>query len=189
MRPIQFRPQPFSDIPFMNQMAVFVEEKVTLPVGKTSLTLQAGGRFTYLATDRLNDKWAVDPRFNLKYTIISNRAPKKGPRTVAACRLGHSDHAAGPLYALSVRILYRQLLAASAPAAGERPAMEAWTTEVTTAEELSNRDLKMQYSKNFEVGVDFEMFGIKGSIAYYNEKDAKRLFHDVYPRRILLPGV
>ena len=70
-------PEPFSDIPFLNQVAVFAEEKATLPIGKTSLTLQAGGRFTYMATDRLNDKWAVDPRFNAKYTIISNRAPKK----------------------------------------------------------------------------------------------------------------
>lgn len=77
VRPMSFRPEPFSDIPFLNQVAVFAEEKATLPIGKTSLTLQAGGRFTYMATDRLNDKWAVDPRFNAKYTIISNRAPKK----------------------------------------------------------------------------------------------------------------
>ena len=169
VRPIQFRPQPFSDIPFMNQVAVFVEEKVTLPVGKTSLTLQAGGRFTYLATDRLNDKWAVDPRFNLKYTIISNRAPKKVRELSLRAGWGIQTTLPG-LYTLYPFASYIDNYSLRLPAAGERPAMEAWTTEVTTAEELSNRDLKMQYSKNFEVGVDFEMFGIKGSIAYYNEK-------------------
>ena len=35
---------------------------------------------------------------------------------------------------------------------------------------MINRDLKMQYSKNFEVGLDFDMFGVKGGITYYNEK-------------------
>ena len=54
VRPMSFRPEPFSDIPFLNQVAVFAEEKATLPIGKTSLTLQAGGRFTYMATDQLN---------------------------------------------------------------------------------------------------------------------------------------
>ena len=169
VRPMSFRPEPFSDIPFLNQVAVFAEEKATLPIGKTSLTLQAGGRFTYMATDRLNDKWAVDPRFNAKYTIISNRAPKKVRELSLRAGWGIQTTLPG-LYTLYPFASYIDNYSLRLPAAGERPAMEAWTTEVTTAEELSNRDLKMQYSKNFEVGVDFEMFGIKGSIAYYNEK-------------------
>ena len=46
----------------------------------------------------------------------------------------------------------------------------AWTTFVTPQSDMINRDLKMQYSKNFEVGLDFDMFGVKGGITYYNEK-------------------
>lgn len=103
---MSFRPEPFSDIPFLNQVAVFAEEKATLPIGKTSLTLQAGGRFTYMATDQLNDKWAVDPRFNAKYTIISNRAPKKVRELSLRAGLGHPDHAAGPAAALSFSGVY-----------------------------------------------------------------------------------
>lgn len=169
VRPIQFRAEPFSDIPFMNQLAIFVEEKATLPIGKTSLTLQAGGRFTYLATDQLNEKWAVDPRFNVKYTIVSNRAPKKVREL--SLRAGWGIQTTLPnLYALYPFTSYIDNYSLRLPIAGERPAMEAWTTEVTTAEELTNRDLKMQYSRNFEVGIDFEMFGVKGSVAYYNEQ-------------------
>lgn len=41
VRPVQFRPESFRDIPFLNRYAVFVEEKATFPIGKTSLTLQA----------------------------------------------------------------------------------------------------------------------------------------------------
>lgn len=40
----------------------------------------------------------------------------------------------------------------------------------TPQPDMINRDLKMQYSKNLEVGLDFEMFGIKGGVTYYNEK-------------------
>ena len=47
--------------------------------------------------------------------------------------------------------------------------MAAWTTIVTPQSDMINRDLKMQYSKNFEVGLDFDMFCVMGCFTYYNE--------------------
>ena len=169
VRPMSFRPEPFSDIPFLNQVAVFAEEKATLPIGKTSLTLQAGGRFTYMATDQLNDKWAVDPRFNAKYTIISNRAPKKVREL--SLRAGWGIQTTLPALRLLYPFpVYIDRVSFSWGGTAETGPVAAWTTFVTPQSDMINRDLKMQYSKNFEVGLDFDMFGVKGGITYYNEK-------------------
>ena len=160
VRPMSFRPEPFSDIPFLNQVAVFAEEKATLPIGKTSLTLQAGGRFTYMATDQLNDKWAVDPRFNAKYTIISNRAPKKVREL--SLRAGWGIQTTLPALRLLYPFpVYIDRVSFSWGGTTETGPVAAWTTFVTPQSDMINRDLKMQYSKNFEVGLDFDMFGVK----------------------------
>ena len=169
VRPMQFRPEPFSDIPFINQVALFVEEKATLPIGKTSLTLQAGGRFTYLATDQLNDKWALDPRFNAKYTIISNRAPKKVRELSVRGGWGIQTTLPG-LRLLYPFPVYIDQVAFNWGGTSETGPVSAWTTNVVPQSEMINRDLKMQYSKNLEVGLDFDLFGIKGGITYYNER-------------------
>lgn len=169
VRPLQFRPEPFSDIPFLNQVAVFVEEKATLPIGKTSLTLQAGGRFTYMATDLVHDNWAIDPRFNAKYTIISNRAPKKVRELSVRAGWGLQTTLPG-LRLLYPFPVYTDRVSFSWGGTPESGPVSAWTTFVTPRSEMSNPDLKMQYSKNFEAGLDFELFGIHGSVTYYNEK-------------------
>lgn len=163
VRPVQFRPESFRDIPFLNRYAAFVEEKATFPIGKTSLTLQAGARFMNIATDALKDNWAIDPRFNAKYTLISNRVRKKVREL--SIRGGWGIQTTMP----SIRQLYPFPGYADVWSLRSSNA-EAWTTYVSSRADQTNRDLKMQYSKNFEVGLDFDMFGVSGSIAYFNEK-------------------
>lgn len=169
VRPIGFRPEPFSDIPFLNKVSLFVEDKATLPLGSTSLTLQAGGRFTYMATDLLKDKWAIDPRFNVKYTLISNRAPKKVREVSLRAGWGIQTTLPGlrMLYPFPV---YDDRVSLSWGGTAETGPVAAWTTKVTTRDEMRNADLKMQYSKNLEAGVEFDLFGVRGSVVYYNEK-------------------
>ncbi|MFQ7048610.1 MAG: TonB-dependent receptor domain-containing protein [Alistipes shahii] len=123
--------------------------------------MQAGGRFTYMATDRLNDKWAVDPRFNAKYTIISNRAPKKVREL--SLRAGWGIQTTLPALRLLYPFpVYIDRVSFSWGGTAETGPVAAWTTFVTPQSDMINRDLKMQYSKNFEVGLDFDMFGVKG---------------------------
>ncbi len=54
---------------------------------------------------------------------------------------------------------------------------------------MINRDLKMQYSKNFEVGLDFDMFGVKGGITYYNEKMRNGYTLSHGSAGIVIPGI
>ena len=122
-----------------------------------------------MATDQLNDKWAVDPRFNAKYTIISNRAPKKVREL--SLRAGWGIQTSLPALRLLYPFpVYIDRVSFSWGGTAETGPVAAWTTFVTPQSDMINRDLKMQYSKNFEVGLDFDMFGVKGGITYYNEK-------------------
>ncbi len=168
VRPRQFRNESFRDIPFMNQFAAFTEEKATLLIGKTSLTMQAGVRISSISTDLLKKNYAVDPRFNLRYMIINNRAPKSVREL--SVRAGWGIQTTLP----SLRMLYPFPIYNDFASLQWRTAdgkrVEAWTTDVTTRAEMRNRDLKMQYSKNLEVGIDFDIFGVSGSIAYFNER-------------------
>lgn len=169
IRPEKFRPQPFRDIPFMNKMSVFVEDKATLPIGKTSLTLQAGFRFTWMGTDVLKKNTNIDPRFNVKYTIVQNRMPKSFREL--SVRAGWGIQTTMPsFWSLYPFANYEDRAALTWGGTSTLSPVDAWTTLVTPREMMQNPDLKLQNSKNFEVGIDFDIAGIVGSVTYYNEK-------------------
>lgn len=69
------RPRPYTDIPAMNTLSGFFEDKTIFPIGSTSMTLQAGVRASNLFIDRsyLNrsDIFTVDPRFNAEWHLLT----------------------------------------------------------------------------------------------------------------------
>lgn len=68
------RPRPYSDIPFLSQYSLFVEDKVSIPVGNDLLQIQAGIRYNNFQPKGLFNselKQKIEPRFNLKYTFIT----------------------------------------------------------------------------------------------------------------------
>ena len=66
----------YCDIPFMNNVAAYVEENITIPIGKTRLNIVAGLRNdnTIIRNSAYGVTSSLSPRFNLKYTILSPKA-------------------------------------------------------------------------------------------------------------------
>lgn len=69
-----YRPRPYSQYPFMHNVAAYIEEDFTFPIGKTSLQISAGLRLENLFvkdTDYKNVS-SLSPRFNAKWKISDN---------------------------------------------------------------------------------------------------------------------
>lgn len=75
-----YRPRPYSQYPFMHNVAAYVEEDYTFPIGKTSLQISAGLRLENLFvkdTDYKNVS-SLSPRFNAKWKLSDNVAIRGG---------------------------------------------------------------------------------------------------------------
>lgn len=75
-----YRPRPYSQYPFMHNLAFYAEEDYTFPIGKTSLQVSAGLRMENLFvkdTDYKNVS-SLSPRFNAKWTFSNNFSVRGG---------------------------------------------------------------------------------------------------------------
>lgn len=75
-----YRPRPYSQYPFMHNVAAYIEEDYTFPIGKTSLQISAGIRLENLFvkdTDYKNVS-SLSPRFNAKWKISDNLSIRGG---------------------------------------------------------------------------------------------------------------
>lgn len=75
-----YRPRPYSQYPFMHNVAAYIEEDYTFPIGKTSIQISAGLRLENLFvkdTDYKNVS-SLSPRFNAKWKISDNLSVRGG---------------------------------------------------------------------------------------------------------------
>lgn len=75
-----YRPRPYSQYPFMHNVAAYIEEDYIFPIGKTSLQISAGLRLENLFvkdTDYKNVS-SLSPRFNAKWKISDNLSIRGG---------------------------------------------------------------------------------------------------------------
>lgn len=75
-----YRSRPYSQYPFMHNVAAYLEEDYTFPIGKTSLQISAGLRLENLFvkdTDYKNVS-SLSPRFNAKWKISDNLSIRGG---------------------------------------------------------------------------------------------------------------
>ena len=165
--PAFYRERKYSDIPFMNTFAAFVQEKLNIPMASTSLELDLGVRLTKLSIKNYDYKATVDPRLNARYNIIKNNK-KHGVKTLAI----HGGW--GILEKLpSLNMLY------GGDSYIDRTIFEYRNTETdehlaliqTIVEsELLDYNLAPAKTRNMEIGVDMEVGGVKFGITYFNEK-------------------
>ncbi|MEG1585622.1 MAG: TonB-dependent receptor, partial [Bacteroidales bacterium] len=165
--PLGYRDQSFSDIPFIHNYALFLEDKISLDLGISSVELQAGLRMANILTDALHYKTALDPRFNIKYTFIDNPA-SAGIRWLSLRGSWGIQHKMPTLMHLYPDPFYTDRLSFSYQNADFSEGVAIMTSKVVR--DTSNPDLKLPKSTNSEIGLDWNIAGIKGSVVYYNEK-------------------
>ena len=161
------RPRSFKDIPYINEYSGFVEDKVKIEMGKRSLELSAGSRFTKIDTKGADFDVIVDPRFNARLTLFENIWNKKGWQSLSIRAGWGIQHKMPTLAYLYPDPAYIDKASFSFKDDANDHKLAVITTNVF---ETDNDRLKIPKSNNFEIGVDFKVLNVNASLAYFKEK-------------------
>ena len=177
------RPRPYSEIPSLSQLAMFIEEAVTLPLGATSLELEAGLRFTNVQPEGMLDSEVnttmLDPRLNMKYNIIDNgRGRFKG----LSIRGGYGIFSTAPTLlhyypdkAYTDRVVFNYYDASLSPP------HTLVVTNTDVIEDTRNYNLQPARNTKIEAGVDFKIGQVEVLLTgYMEEMDDGFAFHREY---------
>ena len=165
-----YRPRPYSQYPFMHNVAAYIEEDYTFPIGKTSLQVSAGLRLENLFvkdTDYKNVS-SLSPRFNAKWKLSDNVSirggwgvseklpsfyilyPVQKYRDIQTFGFSHGDASSYVYYTQPYKMLY-------------------------------NEDLKWQKNYNAELGVEAYFWRTSVSlVGFFNKTKDPYTYQNIY---------
>ena len=159
------RPRAFKDIPASKNLALFLEEKIGLSIGKTRLRTQAGLRYNnMLPTGLFSTKGfkSLEPRLNMTYDIFQKN--KDNLIEDLSLRFGFGQTSKTP----SMIFLYPDKAYHDEIGFNYYPDLIVITTKVN--EGVKNPDLKPITNLKIEAGIDFNIYGIKVMLTGFKEK-------------------
>lgn len=166
--PIQnIRQRSFKDIPYINEYSGFIEDKVKIDIGKKALEIASGSRFTKIKAKDTDFDIVIDPRFNMRLTLIENRRNKKGWENLSLRAGWGIQHKMPTLIHLFPDPAYIDKSSFSFKDDVNNYKLGIITTNVF---ETRNDELKIPKSNNLEIGIDFKVFNINGGLTYFKEK-------------------
>lgn len=166
------RPRSFKDIPAMNNLSLFVEDKLYLTFGTRSATVQAGVRFTNLFLDRRLAKQGnmmmAEPRINAEIELLNSRNNTIIDRLALTAGWGVAHKAPTLLY-LYPNDAYFDMAAVSRFSQTDPTATIAvFNTDVVR--NPANPDLKPARSEKIEAGISFRKGRVSGFVTFFNER-------------------
>ena len=150
----------YDELPTLNNVALYAEEKVSIPVTKLStLELTAGLRndITLISGSDYGTVSSLSPRFNSRYVFWQNRRTRWVHDLIIHAGWGKSVKLPS-FQVLYPTPAYRDLLAFSSPSTSNNTSYYAYYTHPSKA--VYNPDMKWQYTNQLDLG--FEM-NIKGT--------------------------
>jgi outer membrane receptor protein involved in Fe transport len=179
-----FREYRYDQVPFMNNIAAYIEDNILIPLGNTKLNIIAGVRNdnTMIKGSAYGTTSSLSPRFNAKYTVFSPKGRKN--RTIRELTFRGSWGMAVKQPSFSVLFptpSYRDILTFTPTSDTEGKYYPAYFISPRTIE--YNPDLKWQRSRQSEIGMEIDIKGYRISLAaFYNTTfDAYRMHTAYYP--------
>ncbi len=150
-----YRPRPYSDYPYMHNVAAYAEDNLTFPLGKTSLNLSAGLRFENVSIQdsEYDNLHTLSPRLNAKWTLADFLSVRGG--------WGLTQKLPS-FYILFPKQEYRDIQTFGYSYGSTGNATYIYYTQPFTM--TFNPDLQWQRNSNSEVGLDMEFKEFKLSI-------------------------
>ncbi len=159
------RPRAFKDIPASNTLSLYLQDKISIPIGNIVFKAQAGVRYTNLLPTGLfttDGYTTLEPRVNTSLEIFKNR--RTNTLKNLSVRFGFGKTSKTP----SMIFLYPDKSYEDEMSFNYYPDLIVSTTEVI--EDTSNPDLKPTTNTKFETGVDFNVLGIKVMLTAFKEE-------------------
>ncbi|MDR0419570.1 MAG: TonB-dependent receptor [Prevotellaceae bacterium] len=158
----------FDELPFMNNVSPYAEERLTIPIGKTNLQLMAGIRsdITFVKKSEYGIVHSFSPRFNAKYAIIEN--PKKVLERLNF-RAGWGRSVKLPSFGmLYPEPSYSDRLAFAPGTLADGTIFYAY--HIMPYSVAYNKDIAWQYNQQTEFGVEAKIKGIYLSLSIFDSK-------------------
>ncbi|MBQ8501130.1 MAG: TonB-dependent receptor [Bacteroides sp.] len=160
----------YDELPFMNNLALFAEEKFSMPTGqRSSLQLTAGLRqdITLINRSEYGTPSTLSPRLNLKYNFWENR--KDCPVSDFSIYGGWGKSVKLPSFSvLYPSPTYSDRLAFAPGTTADGTTFYAYYTQPTTPS--YNADLKWQHTEQSEIGLETKIGGTRISVSAYRNK-------------------
>ncbi|MGC3979231.1 MAG: TonB-dependent receptor [Paludibacteraceae bacterium] len=158
----------YDEQPFINNISLYAEEKLTFPLFKRELQLQGGVRYDVISINgsEYGTVSSLSPRSNMKYTFID-----KGNGFVknVSIHAGLGDAVKLPSsYILYPRPSYTDKISFASTTSGDGTAFYAYYT--LPAKPIYNADLKWQRNRKAEIGIDLNLGGTKISLTAFRDK-------------------
>ncbi len=157
LAPNGYRPRPYTDIPYMHNLALYLEEKLTVAVGRTSLQLVAGvrGEKTIIRDAMYRNTATLSPRFNMRWSFGRGYSLRAG--------WGYADKLPS-FHILYPSPPYRDIQTFGVSYGDNRSTYIYYTRPNTVR---FNPDLRWQRNRNAEVGADFNFGDMHVSVVGY----------------------
>lgn len=149
-----YRARKFSDVPALNQIAVYAENKINANIFGRPLNVLAGIRYDMIQPTRADQMSALSPRINASYELYNDFTIRGG--------YGYSAKAPSLIY-LYPDPVFTDIFSLNYYKQDANERLALMTTRVFSAE---NKDLEMAISQKAEVGLDYKKF----SLTFYKEQ-------------------
>jgi len=163
-----WRPYPFDELPYMNNLAVYLEDKINLRMNNESvLQVMAGIRsdITMLKDSEYGNVNSFSPRFNARYML-----PENDSKFVEklSFRAGWGKAVKLPSFiTLYPPPTYDDKLVFASSVSGNE---SFYAYHILPQRAEYNPNLKWQYSNQLEVGVDAKLKGVAVSISAFDSR-------------------
>ncbi len=159
----------YDKLPFMNNLALFVEDKFSAPVGEHSLfhlTVGLRSDMTFINNSDYGTVTTFSPRINAKYTFWKDKSRIVSDLSIYG---GWGKSSKQPSFAvLYPTPSYSDKLAFTPGTMADGTTFYAYYTQPTTS--AYNPNLKWQHTQQSEIGIETKIYGTRISVsAFYNK--------------------
>ncbi|MBR1547989.1 MAG: TonB-dependent receptor [Prevotella sp.] len=160
----------YDQLPATNNLAIFLEEKLTIPTGRLStLAVTAGLRsdITMISQSDYGTVSSLSPRVNGRYVFWQQRRTRWV--TDLSLHAGWGKSVKLPSFqVLYPSPSYRDMLAFSSPSTADNTSFYAYYTHPSVA--LYNPSLKWQYTHQTDVGLEMSIKGTRLSLSAFHHR-------------------
>ena len=160
----------YDDLPALNNIALYAEEKVSIPTSKLStLEITAGLRddITIINGSEYGTVSSLSPRFNGRYTFWKNRRKRVVSELVLHAGWGKSVKLPS-FQVLYPSPSYYDIEVFRSPSTANNTTVSAWYTRPSKA--LYNPDLKWQYTNQTDIGIEMNIKGTSVSLSAFHHR-------------------
>ena len=160
----------YDDLPALNNIALYAEEKVSIPTSKLStLEITAGLRddITIINGSEYGTISSLSPRFNGRYTFWKNRRKRVVSELVLHAGWGKSVKLPS-FQVLYPSPSYYDIEVFRSPSTANNTTVSAWYTRPSKA--LYDPDLKWQYTNQTDIGIEMNIKGTRVSLSAFHHR-------------------